>query len=222
MKEGKKPKDRDLVPYMAVWEKLGVIKELVCRGERIVIPEWRRSMNDVAVRDWVMDLGPSANQGMDATKRQLKVRLWFPGMDKAVERRVSTCLACQVSVESRARDPLKPSKAPEEPWSRLYTDHWGPTQDSNHILVIIDGLTRYPEVLVVKGTSAEDNIQAFSEVFSRHGVTAHLVVLLEVPVVVSHPRLAAAFSVKSVKSPGIKDRQYSETAEVITSDLYCL
>ena len=143
---------------------------------------------------------------MDATKRQLRVRLQFPGMDKAVERRVSTCLPCQARMESKAREPLKPLKAPEEPWSRLYTDHWGPTQDSNHILVIIDSLTRYPEVLVVKGTSAEDNIQAVSEVFSRHGVTAHLVVLLEVPVVVSHPRLAPVFSVKSVKFLGIKDR----------------
>ena len=26
VKEGKKPKDRDLVPYTAVWEELGVIK----------------------------------------------------------------------------------------------------------------------------------------------------------------------------------------------------
>ena len=56
VKEGKKPKDRDLVPYMAVWEKLGVIKELVCSGERIVIPERRCSTNDVALRDWVVDL----------------------------------------------------------------------------------------------------------------------------------------------------------------------
>ena len=48
-------------------------------------------------------------------------------MDKAVERRVSTCLARQASVESKARDPLKPTKAPEEPWSRLYADNWGPT-----------------------------------------------------------------------------------------------
>ena len=39
MKEGKKPKDRDLVPYMAVWEELTVLKELVYRGERIIIPE---------------------------------------------------------------------------------------------------------------------------------------------------------------------------------------
>ena len=39
VKEGKKLKDRDLVPYMAVWVELTVIEELVCRGERIVIPE---------------------------------------------------------------------------------------------------------------------------------------------------------------------------------------
>ena len=91
-----------------------------------------------------------------------------------MERRVSTCLACQASVESKARDFLKPTKAPEELWSRLYADHWGPTQDGHHILVIIDGLTRYPEVSVVKGMGAEDNIQAFSEVFSRHSVPRRL------------------------------------------------
>ena len=131
-------------------------------------------MNNVALRDWVVDLGYSAHQGVDATKRQLRVRLWFPGMDKALERRVSSCLACQVSMESKARDPLKPTKALEEPWSRLYADHWGPTQDGHNILVIVDGLTRYPKMAVVKGTSAEDNIQAFSEVFSRHGVPRRL------------------------------------------------
>ena len=159
VKEGKKPKDRDLVPYMAVWGELTVIKELVYRGERIIIPEGRCTKNDL--RDWVIDLGHSAHQGVDATKRQLRVRLWFPGMDKAVKRRVTACLACLASMETKARDPLKPTKAPEELWSRLYADHWGPTQDGHHILVIMDGLTRYPEVAVVKGTSAKDTIQAF-------------------------------------------------------------
>ena len=75
VKEGKKPKDRDLVPYMAVWEELGVIEELVCRGQRIVIPEGRRATNDMELRDWVVDLGHSAHQGVDTTKRQLRVRL---------------------------------------------------------------------------------------------------------------------------------------------------
>ena len=131
VKEGKKPKDRDLVPYMVVWEELAVIKELVCRGERIIISEGKCSTNDEALRDWVVDLGHSVHQGMDATKRQLRVRLWFPGMDKAVERRVSACLACQASVEFKARDPLKPKKAPDEPWSRMYVDHRAPSRTAS-------------------------------------------------------------------------------------------
>ena len=174
VKTCRKPRDRDMVPYMAVWGELGVVEELLCRGERIVIPEGRHEKNDVELREWVVDIGHSAHQGVEATKRQLRVRLWFPGMDRAMERRVSTCLPCQASVESKARDPLKPTKVPEEPWSRLYADHWGPTKDGLHILLVIDGLTRYPEVAIVKSTSADDNIQAFTEIFSRHGVPDRL------------------------------------------------
>ena len=54
--------------------------------------------------------------------------------------------------------------------SPQYCDHWGPTQFGDHDLVVIDGLTRYLEAVVVRGTSAEDNIHALSEIFSRHGV----------------------------------------------------
>ena len=71
VKAGKKPKDRDIVPYMVVWKELGVIEELVCWGERIVIPEGRCATNDMELREWMVDLGQSAHQGVDATKRQL-------------------------------------------------------------------------------------------------------------------------------------------------------
>ena len=124
------------------------------------------------LRDWVGDLGHSAHQGEDATKRQRRLRLWFPGMGKADERRVRTCRPCQASVDSKARDPLKPTKAPEEPGSSRHADHGGPTQDGLHIPVVIDGHTRYPEGAIVKGTGADDNIQAFSDNVNRHGVAA--------------------------------------------------
>jgi hypothetical protein len=44
-------------------------------------------------------------------------------------------------------------------------DHWGPTRDSKYLL-----LSRYPEVVVVDSTSADDNIYAFSDIFLRHGI----------------------------------------------------
>ena len=75
------------------------------------------------LRKWVVDMGPSAHHGMNAIKRQLRVRLWIPGMDKMVEKEVEGCIPCLVSVESQNKDPLKPSKAPEEPWTKLYSDH---------------------------------------------------------------------------------------------------
>mgnify|MGYP007123542380 CR=1 FL=1 len=57
----------------------------MCRSERLVIPEGRCTKHEVALRDWVVDLlGHRVHQGVDGTKRQLRVRLWFPGMDKAV------------------------------------------------------------------------------------------------------------------------------------------
>ena len=52
----------------------------------------------------------------------------------------------------------------------MYTDHWGPTQDRHHSLVDNDDHTRHTEEAEVKGTRAEDDIQAFPEVFSRHGI----------------------------------------------------
>ena len=170
VQQGKKPEDPSLTPYTSVWGELSTMQQLVCRGERIIIPNSELPGGEGNLRDWVVDLGHSGHLGINATKRLLRQRLWFPGMDKMVERRVAACLPCQAATESHHRDPLKPNPAPAEPWFRVYCDHWGPTQFGDHILVVMDGLTRYPEAVVVRGTSAEDNIHAFSEIFSRHGV----------------------------------------------------
>ena len=62
-----------------------------------------------------------------------------------------------------------------EPWEKLATDHWGPTADGKYILVVIDKLSRYPEVAVVNSTSADDNIEAFDNMFTRHGYPKDLI-----------------------------------------------
>ena len=114
---GKKPNDRDMVQNMSVCTELGVIKGLVCRGEKVLIPEGRHTRYNVPLREWVVNLGHSAHHGMDAIKRQLRVRLWFPGMERMVEKEVEGCLPCLASVESHNRDPSNPAwhQRTEEP-----------------------------------------------------------------------------------------------------------
>ena len=127
---------------MSVWTELAVIRGFVARGERIVISEGSVAGEQTSLREWVVYLGHSAHQGIDATKRLLRHRLWFPGMDREVERIVGGCLPCQASVVHHQRDPLKPSTAPTEPWDKLYCDQRGPTKDKKHILVVVDAFTR--------------------------------------------------------------------------------
>ena len=169
VRQGKKPDSRELVPYMSVWTELGVVDDLVCRGDRLVVPSAELGKNTGDIRTWLADIAHDGHHGEDAMKRYLRVRLWFPGMDKMIERRASGCLGCLASNKQKHRDPLKPTKVPTLPWQKLAVDHWGPTRDNKHILVMVDVLSRYPEVEVVKGTSSHDNIVAFDSIFCRHG-----------------------------------------------------
>ena len=171
IRSGIKSTDTRLSPYMSVWTELAVIKGLVAHGERIVIPEGRVVGEQTSLRDWVVDQGHSTHQGIDATKKH---RLGFPGMDREMERIVGGCLPRQPSVTQGRRDPLKPSEAPAEPCDKLYCDHWGPTRDKKHILVVMEALTHYPKMVVMQGTQVEDNIHALSEIFSRHGFPSHI------------------------------------------------
>ena len=99
----------------------------------------------------------------------MRSKLWFPGMDEKVNELVSTCLPCLASTEVKHRDPLIPTKPPSTPWSKLAADHWGPTADGKYLLVVIDELTRFPEMAVVTSTSADANIEAFDNIFTHHG-----------------------------------------------------
>ena len=169
VRQGKKPEDRELVPYTSVWSELGVVDDLVCRGDRLVVPSAEIGKDTGDIRTWLADIAHDGHHGEDAMKRYLRVRLWYPGMDKMIERRASGCLGCQAATKKMHRDPLKSTKVPTLPWQKVAVDHWGPTRDNKHLLVMVDVLSRYPEVEVVKGTSSHDNIVAFDNIFCRHG-----------------------------------------------------
>ena len=102
-----------------MWGELGLIDGLVCRGEKVVIPDAELARDGGNIRDWVVELGHDGHPGITAAKRLLRTRLWFPGMDEKIERRVGGCLECQASTPTSTRDPLRPTPPPEEPWQNL-------------------------------------------------------------------------------------------------------
>ena len=169
VKAGHKPDTSSpLHQYRTVWSELSVLDGLVMRGDRIVIPQADLGDEVGNLRQWVVELAHEGHVGGPAAKRTLRKRMWFPSMDDMVETRTKTCEPCQPATPIHTRDHMKPTTAPTKPFVKVAADHWGPTPDGKHLLVVIDLLSRFPEVAVVKGTSAEANIQAFDDIFSRH------------------------------------------------------
>ena len=81
VRQGKKPEDRDMVPYMSVWPELGVVDKLVCRGDRLVVPSADIGKDVGDITTWLADIAHDSHHGEDAMKRYLRIRLWYPGMD---------------------------------------------------------------------------------------------------------------------------------------------
>ena len=85
---GQLTRDPQLKPYAKVFEELSVARQLVMRGERIVIPE--------SLRADLIHLAHAGHMGETKTKNYLRSKVWFPGMDLDVETFIKTCMPCAV------------------------------------------------------------------------------------------------------------------------------
>ena len=76
---------------------------ILLRDNRIVIPK--------AMREQVVKLAHLGHQGVVKTKALLRTKVWFPGIDKLVQKEVEDCIACQATVaQPNRREPLKMTK----------------------------------------------------------------------------------------------------------------
>ena len=164
LSRGTKPKNSI---YGKIWEQLCVENGLLLKNDKIVIPNVE--FGNINLQEQVLDIAHEGHPGAEAMKRYMRSSLWFPTLDKRVNELTNSCLPCQASIAVKHRDPLTPSTPPQHVWKDLGADHWGPTPEGKHILVVIDKLSRYPEVRIVKSTSAEDNIEAFDDIFTHYG-----------------------------------------------------
>ena len=123
---------QSLAAYRSVFSELSIAENgIVLRGERIVPPS---SL-------WLtyVELAHEGHQGMVKTKRLLRSKLWFPGIDRLDEKRIADCLACQAYSRDEPRPDSTMTELPPEPWHTVASDFFVP-HDSFYITVVYDVL----------------------------------------------------------------------------------
>jgi hypothetical protein len=111
------------------------------------------------------------HQGIINTKRLLRSKVWFPDIDKMVEETIQNCLPYQAATSGNhpPPEPLKMTQLPTAPWKEVAMDFLGPFPTGEYLVVVIDALSRFPEVDVLTTVSANAVLPKLDAIFSRQG-----------------------------------------------------
>jgi len=161
--------DAELKPFQKIFHELITVNGVILKGEKLYIPDTELSAGSGSLQRQCVELAHEGHQGETKTKKLLRAKLWFPGLDKMIEQKVQECHGCQATTSVPHRDPLQPTTLPERPWAKIDMDFWGPTPSGEHLLLMIDEYSRYPVVEFVRSTSADAVVPHIDKVFSTHG-----------------------------------------------------
>ena len=110
------------------------------------------------------------HQGIVKTKALIRSKVWFVGIDKAVEDMVKHCKTCQAIASKTNYAPLMPSKMPDGPWQQLCGDFFGPMPNGKYFFLNHDEYSRYPAIDETSSTNFYTTKRILDELFSTIGV----------------------------------------------------
>lgn len=154
--------EKSCVDYFPFRDEFCSIGYLMLRGSRIVIPR--------SLRKQCVQLAHQGHLGIVGTKQQLRTKVWWPGMDKEVEKYVKSCHGCQITSAYPKPEPISPTPLPTGPWQELAIDLLGPLTSGQYVLVVVDYFSRYYEIEITKDITSEKIIDALEGMFCRHGI----------------------------------------------------
>lgn len=152
----------DIKQYQPFQNELGIVGELVIRGDKLVVP--------VSLRDRFIQLGHEGHPGESGMTRRLRDRVWWPGMDKQIKKFVASCEGCRLVGLPQKPEPMKRKLLPTEPWTDLAIDFMGPLPTLEYLLVVVDYHSRYLEVEIMTKITATETIERLRKIFCRLGL----------------------------------------------------
>lgn len=153
---------KDTAYFSAFKHELSCIGYLVLRGTRILIPK--------KLRQQCVQLAHTGHLGIVGTKQRLRTKVWWPHMEKDVDRFVKSCHGCQITASMPSPEPVKPTPLPTGPWQVVGIDLLGPLPSKDYIFVAVDYYSRYYEIDVMKDISSDRIIEALEKMFVHHGL----------------------------------------------------
>ena len=152
---------RSIRHYWSCRDELSVDDGMVIKGERIIIPE--------SMREETLGRIHAGHQGVNKCQLRAKTCVYWPGINKEIERIVGACNICQGYQNSQSHEPLMPREIPQRPWQIVGTDLF--QCHGAEYLIVADYYSKYPFVRKINGPSTSTRIvDLMKELFSEQGI----------------------------------------------------
>ena len=153
--------------FYPVRNQLTIVNDVLMVNEKIVIPP--------SLRQDILQVAHEGHQGIVRTKQRLRTKVWWPGMNAAVEDFVSSCHGCQVTADPEKKTPVTMTAIPDGAWLLIGCDLCGPFPTGENLLVCVDYYSRYPEVEIIYKTDAANITRKLRKLFCRYGAPEAIV-----------------------------------------------
>jgi hypothetical protein len=127
---------RELRPFWAFRESLGLEDGVIFKGKRVLIPD--------TMRDDILSQLHAAHQGIEKTRLLARDTVYWPKIDEHIENAIRQCSECRKYQPTNRREPLIPSEVPSKPWSTLGSDIFEVNQ--TYYIIISDYFSKFPVV----------------------------------------------------------------------------
>jgi hypothetical protein len=146
-----------------------ILSQLTVTGNGIILKDDRIVLPATLQEKAIQIAHKGAHPGQEGLKRRLRYHFFFHGMDKKVEEFVRSCDDCNVFVDKKTKEPIKPHRIPDKCWDTVAVDLFGPMPSSNHVVVVQDQTSRFPAAKLVASTKAGKVIPALKEIYDTYG-----------------------------------------------------
>ena len=150
-----------LKPYYKCRNEFAIHQGCIMWGIRVVIPK--------KLQAYVLDELHSNHTGIVRMKSVARSYVWWNNIDNDIESLVKMCELCQQVKHMPPSAPVHPWSWPSGPWQRVHVDFAGPFQD-HMFLLAIDAHSTYPEIVIMRKTTASETVSVLRTVFARHGL----------------------------------------------------
>ena len=156
---------QELRPYFTKRNELSIEDDIIMWGLQVVIPS--------CYCHKILSKRHKNHLGMSRMKSLSRLHIWFPKIDKEIEKFVKTCETCEILSNNPNKNSLHPWDWPIEPMNRVHIDFF--EFENNKFLAMVDSYSKWIELKVANSWKTDNTIKTLKLWFSQFGILKQLV-----------------------------------------------